>query len=150
MKRKFLIYLFTLILLLPGNIYLVYHYFICGLAKHADVMPEGNENNFIYRWKNNAASLLVENGNIVSVGGVSQKSFFSWAVIGGYFVLNCNNAMAVDYNQDFLTDYIWRPDGKMYIQLNGKFILIEKIDLINKTVTFPDGKAMVWKNNRWQ
>ena len=150
MKSKFLIYLLTLILLLPGNIYLVYHYFICGLAKHADVMLEGNENNFLYRWKNNAASLLVENGNIVSVGGVSQKSFFSWAVIGGYFVLNCNNAMAVDYNQDFLTDYIRRPDGKMYIQLNGKFILIEKIDLINKTVTFPDGKAMVWKNNRWQ
>ena len=150
MKRKFLIYLFTLILLLPGNIYLVYHYFICGLAKHADVMPEGNENNFIYRWKNNAASLLVENGNIVSVGGVSQKSFFSWAVIGNNFMLNYNNTAVFDFNQDFLADYIRMPDGKKYIQINGKLILIEKIDLINKIVTFPDGKMMVWKNNRWQ
>ena len=42
------------------------------------------------------------------------------------------------------------PKEKKYIQINGKLILIEKIDLINKIVTFPDGKMMVWKNNRWQ
>ena len=150
MKKKFLIYLLTLTLLLPGNIYLIYHYFICGLAKHTGVMLEGKDNNFIFRWKNNIATVMVENDNIMAVGGNTPKSDFFWAVIGNNFMLNYNNTAVFDFNQDFLADYIRMPKEKKYIQINGKLILIEKIDLINKIVTFPDGKMMVWKNNRWQ
>ena len=149
MHKKILL-LLAAILLLPGNIYLVWHYFSSDSAKKTGFEVEGNENDFICRRGSNAASVIVDNNNIIAVGAAASNSDFYWAAIGNLFMLNYNNCMVIDYNRDFIADYISMPKEKKYIQINGKLILIEKIDLINKIVTFPDGKMMVWKNNRWQ
>jgi hypothetical protein len=96
------------------------------------------------------ASVIVENDNIIAVGAAAKESDFYWAVVGNCFMLNYNNAMVIDYNQDFLADYILMPDGKKYIQMNGQLTAISNSDLKNKSITLPNGKMMVWRNNRWQ
>lgn len=66
----------------------------------------------------------------------------------GFFVLNYNLTMAVDYNKDFITDHLLAPDGKKYIQVNGRLIPVLKI--VDRTATLPDGKTMRWHTDRWQ
>ena len=149
MYKKILL-LLAAALLLPGNIYLVYNYFSSASAKKTGFEVEGDKNNFLCRWGSNAASVIVDNNNIIAVGAAASNSDFYWAAIGNLFMLNYNNCMVIDYNRDFIADYISMPKEKKYIQINGKLILIEKIDLINNTVTLPDGKVMSWKDNRWQ
>ena len=58
--------------------------------------------------------------------------------------------MVIDYNQDFLADYILMPDGKKYIQMKGQLIPISGSDLKNRSVTLPSGKVMSWQNGAWQ
>ena len=115
--HKKLIWIFVILLLLPGNIYLIYHCFVSVPAKKAEFRVEGQKNDFLCRWQNNMASVIVENDNIIAVGAAAKESDFYWAVVGNCFMLNYNNAMVIDYNQDFLADYILMPDGKKYIQI---------------------------------
>ena len=147
MAKKSLFYFILFLLLLSGNIYFACRYFV---SARTEFQVEGDKNDFLCRRGSNAASVIVDNNNIIAVGAAASNSDFYWAAIGNLFMLNYNNCMVIDYNRDFIADYISMPKEKKYIQINGKLILIEKIDLINKIATFPDGKMMVWKNNRWQ
>ncbi|MBQ9753848.1 MAG: hypothetical protein IJV93_03760 [Lentisphaeria bacterium] len=148
--HKKLIWIFVILLLLPGNIYLIYHCFVSVPAKKDEFRVEGQKNDFLCRWQNNMASVIVENDNIIAVGAAAKESDFYWAVVGNCFMLNYNNAMVIDYNQDFLADYILMPDGKKYIQMKGQLIPISGSDLKNRSVTLPSGKVMSWQNGAWQ
>ena len=150
MDRKTLTGLIMLALLLPGNIYLGYRYFVDKAVQEAEFKVEGNKNDFLCRWQSNMASVMVEDGRITAVGAAAGESDFYWGVAGNYFILNFNKAMAVDFDRNFLADYILMPDGKKYIQVNGSLVAIAKGDLKNKTATLPDGKVMVWQNGHWQ
>lgn len=147
MSRKSLLYLVLFLLLSAGNIYFVCRYFI---LPQAEFQVEGNENDFLCRWYSNAASVTVENDNIVGVGAASDASDFYWTVTDSYFMLNYNKAMVVDYNKDFVADYVLTADGERYIQVNGELVRISEFHFKTRTATLPDGKIVYWKNNRWQ
>lgn len=148
MHKKTLVYLVMLLMLLPGNIFLGFHYLTSHQKSGFDV--EGNKNDFLCRWQNNTVSVVVKNDNIIAVGAAAKESDFYWSVVGNYFMLNYNNAMVIDYNRDFLVDYILMPNGKKYIQMNGRFIPVSGSDLKNRSVTLPSGKVMSWQNGSWQ
>lgn len=145
MSKKSLLYL-LLLLLLPGNIHLVY----CCFAEKAEYKVEGNKNSFLCRWQNNCATVTVENGNISMVGAAAENSEFSWVVMEHSFLLSYNLTAAIDYNKDFIADYIWFPGGKEYIQIGGKLVSVSKVDRKKRTAVLPDGKVMKWQNGSWQ
>ena len=147
MSKKSLLYLILFVLLLAGNIYFACRYFA---STRTEFQLEGNKNDFLCRWGSNAASVRVENGNIAGVGAAAAESDFYWAVTDSYFMLNYNCAVIVDYNKDFIADRIQTADGKKYIQIKGKLILISEFDFEKRAATLPDGKTICWKNDRWQ
>ena len=147
MSKKSLLYLILFVLLLAGNIYFAYRYFV---AVRTEFQLEGDKNDFLCRWGSNAASVRVENGNIAGVGAAAGESDFYWAVTDSYFMLNYNCSVIVDYNKDFIADRIQTADGKKYIQIKGELILISEFDFKNRIATLPDGKTICWKNDRWQ
>ena len=109
MSRKSLLYLILFLLLAVGNVYFVCRYFA---SARTEFQVEGDKNDFLCRWGSNAASVRIENGNIAGVGAASAESDFYWAVTESYFMLNYNCAVIVDYNKDFIADYIRAADGK--------------------------------------
>ena len=149
MYKKILL-LLAAILLLPGNIYLVYNYFSSASAKKTGFEVEGDKNNFLCRWGSNAASVIVDNNNITAVGAAAPDSDFYWAAIGNLFMLNYNNCMVIDYNRDFIADYISMPEERKYIQINGKLIPIASSNLKTSSVTLPNGKILTWQKDHWQ
>ena len=58
--------------------------------------------------------------------------------------------MIIDFNRDFLADYIKKPDGKEYIRIGGRYVPIVRMDWNNYSAVLPDGKIQLWKNNQWQ
>ena len=100
-----------LLLLLPGNIYRAYKSCIGPRsAEERGFVVEGDGNDFLCRWRSNGVLVTVRNDNIMTVGAAAAGSDFFWGVTEGFFVLNYNNAMAVDFDKDFLADFIAAPD----------------------------------------
>ena len=147
MSRKSLLYLILFLLLAVGNVYFVCRYFA---SARTEFQIEGSKNDFLCRWGSNAASVRIENGNIAGVGAASAESDFYWAVTESYFMLNYNCAVIVDYNKDFIADYIRTADGKKYIQMNGELVSIFELNLKMRTATLPDGKIVRWDKNHWE
>ena len=140
-----------LLLLLPGNIYLAYKSCIGPRsAEQRGFVVEGDGNDFLCRWRSNAASVVVRNDNITTVTAVAAQNFFFWGVTEGFFILNYNNAMVVDFNKDFLADYVAAPDGKRYIQMNGRLVSVADCKPKEKRFTLQDGRTFVWRDGRWQ
>ena len=65
-------------------------------------------------------------------------------------MLNYNCAVIVDYNKDFIADYIRTADGKKYIQMNGELVRIFELNLKMRTATLFDGKIVRWDKNHWE
>ena len=147
MTKKSLFFFILLLLLLSGNIYFACRYFV---SARTEFQVEGDKNDFLCRWGSNAASVRIENGNIAGVGAASAESDFYWAVTESYFMLNYNCAVIVDYNKDFIADYIRTADGKKYIQMNGKLVSIFELNLKMRTATLSDGKIVRWDKNHWE
>ena len=147
MSKKSLLYVILFLVLSAGNIYFACR---CFISPQSEFQVEGDKNDFLCRWDSNAASVRIENGNIAGVGAASAESDFYWAVTESYFMLNYNCAVIVDYNKDFIADYIRTADGKKYIQMNGELVSIFELNLKMRTATLPDGKIMRWKNNHWE
>ena len=154
MSRKTFVFLVVilLLLLLPGNIYLAYKSCIGPRsAEQRGFVVEGDGNDFLCRWRSNGASVIIEKNNITAVAAAAAESDFFWGATEGYFVLNYNNAMAVDYNKDFLADFIIAYDKeKSYIQLNGRLEPVAGYDLKALRFTLQDGRTFVWRDGRWQ
>lgn len=148
MKKKILLFLFA-VLLLPGNIYLVY-LFLSSPARKARFKVEGNPDDFFCQWGNNAIIVTVKNNNMTSVGAVSPGNDFHWIAAKNHFFLFHNKTMIIDFNRDFLADYIKKPDGKEYIRIGGRYVPIVRMDWNNYSAVLPDGKIQLWKNNQWQ
>ena len=141
-----------LLLLLPGNIYIVYKSCIGPRsAEERGFVVEGFGNDFLCRWRSNGVLVTVRNDNIIAVGAAAAGSDFFWGVTEGYFVLNYNNAMAIDFNKDFLADFIAAYDKKKsYIQLNGRLEPVASYELKALRFTLQDGRTFVWCDGRWQ
>ena len=141
-----------LLLLLPGNIYLAYKSCIGPRsAEERGFVVEGDGNDFLCRWRSNGVLVTVEKNNIKAVAAAAAESDFFWCVTEGYFVLNYNNTMAVDYNKDFLADFISAYDKKKsYIQLNGRLVPVASYELKALRFTLQDGRTFVWREGRWQ
>ena len=153
MSRKNFAYLVVilLLLLLPGNIYLAYKSCIGPRsAEQRGFVVEGDGNHFLCRWRSNGASVDIEKNNIIAVGAAAAGSDFFWGVTEGYFILNYNNAMAIDFNRDFLADYVAASDEKRYIQLNGRLEPVASYELKALRFTLQDGRTFVWRDGRWQ
>ena len=153
MSRQNFAYLVVLLLLLllPGNIYLAYKSCIGPRsAEERGFVVEGDGNHFLCRWRSNGASVDIEKNNIIAVGAAAAGSDFFWGVTEGYFVLNYNNAMAIDFNRDFLADYVAASDEKRYIQLNGRLEPVASYELKALRFTLQDGRTFVWRDGRWQ
>ena len=144
--------LLLLLLLLPGNIYIVYKSCIGPRsAEERGFVVEGDGNDFLCRWRSNGVLVTVRNDNIIAVGAAADGSDFFWGVTEGYFVLNYNNAMAIDFNKDFLADFIAAYDKKKsYIQLNGRLEPVASYELKALRFTLQDGRTFVWREGRWQ
>ena len=142
---------FLLLLLLPGNIYLAYKScFGPRSAEERGFVVEGDGNHFLCRWRSNSASVDILENNIVAVGAAANGSNFFWGVAEDFFVLTYNNTVAVDYNKDFLADYVAAPDGKRYIQMNGRLVSVADCKPKEKRFTLRDGRTFVWRDGRWQ
>ena len=153
MSRKNFAYLVVilLVLLLPGNIYLAYKSCIGPRsAEERGFVVEGDGNDFLCRWRSNGVLVTVEKNNIKAVGAAAAGSDFFWGVTEGYFILNYNNAMAIDFNRDFLADYVAASDEKRYIQLNGRLEPVASYELKALRFTLQDGRTFVWRDGRWQ
>ena len=148
MKKKILLFLFA-VLLLPGNIYLVY-LFLSSPAREMGFKISGNPNDFICRWGKNRANLVAEDDNINVAGVVSPESNLHFVAAQKSFLLTYNHTLIIDFNRDFLADYIKKPDGKEYIRIDGRYVPVISSNLQYDTVTLPDGKVLSWKNNQWQ
>ena len=98
----------------------------------------------------NTANVVVENNNISVVGALAGKSNLHCVAVENCFILTYNNTTVIDHNRDFLIDYIKMPDGRKYIQINGKYVPVVSIDFKNFSAALPDGRILFWKNNRWQ
>lgn len=153
MSRKTVAYLVVilLLLLLPGNIYLAYKSCIGPRsAEERGFVVEGDGNHFLCRWRSNSASVDILENNIVAVEAAANGSNFFWGVAEDFFVLTYNNTVAVDYNKDFLADYVAAPDGKRYIQMNGRLVSVADCKPKEKRFTLRDGKTFVWRDGRWK
>ena len=154
MTRKTVVFfvVLLLLLLLPGNIYLAYRSCIGPRSAEArGFVVEGDGNDFLCRWRSNGVLLTIKKNNIIAVGAAANGSDFFWGATEGYFVLNYNNTMVVDYNKDFLADFIAAHDKeKSYIQLNGRLEPVASYDLMTKRFTLQDGRTFVWCDGRWQ
>ena len=148
MKKKILLFLFA-VLLLPGNIYLVY-LFLSSPSRKMGFKISGNPDDFICWWGKNRANLVVEDDNINVAGVVSPESNLHFVAAQKSFLLTYNHTLIIDFNRDFLADYIKKPDGKEYIRIDGRYVPVISSNLQYDTVTFPDGKVLSWKNNQWQ
>ena len=140
-----------LLLLLPGNIYLAYK--SCTGPRSAEergFVVEGDGNDFLCRWRSNGVLVTVRNDNIIAVGAAADGSNFFWGVTEGYFVLSYNNMVAIDFNKDFLADFINAPDEKSYIQMNGRLEPVASYELKALRFTLQDGRTFVWREGRWQ
>ena len=146
MAKKSLFCLILFLLLVSGNIYFACRYFV---STRTEFQVEGDKNDFLCRRGSNAASVRIENGNIASVGAAAAESDFYWTTTESYFMLNYNCAVIVDYNKDFIADYIRSADGKKYIQIKGELIQVSGFNLKKRIATLPDGKTAYWKNNKW-
>ena len=140
-----------LLLLLPGNIYIVYKSCIGPRsAEERGFVVEGDGNDFLCRWRSNGVLVTVRNDNIIAVGAAADGSNFFWGVTEGYFVLSYNNMVAIDFNKDFLADFINAPDEKSYIQMNGRLEPVASYELKALRFTLQDGRTFVWREGRWQ
>ena len=140
-----------LLLLLPGNIYIVYKSCIGPRsAEERGFVVEGDGNDFLCRWRSNGVLVTVEKNNIKAVGAAAAGSDFFWGVTEGYFILNYNNAMAIDFNKDFLADYVAASDEKRYIQLNGRLEPVASYELKALRFILQDGRTFVWRDGRGQ
>ena len=152
-SRKTFVFLVVLLLLLllPGNIYLAYKSCIGPRsAEQRGFVVEGDGNDFLCRWRSNGVLVTVRNDNIMTVGAAAAGSDFFWGVTEGFFILNYNNAMAVDFDKDFLADFIAAPDEKSYIQMNGRLVPVASYELKALRFTLQDGRTFVWREGRWQ
>ena len=140
-----------LLLLLPGNIYLAYKSCI-GLrsAEQRGFVVEGDGNHFLCRWRSNSASVDIVENNITEVEAAANGSDFFWGVKGVFCVLSYNNMVAIDFNKDFLADFINAPDEKSYIQMNGRLEPVASYELKALRFTLQDGRTFVWCDGRWQ
>ena len=146
MAKKSLFCFILFLLLVSGNIYFACRYFV---STRTEFQVEGDKNDFLCRRGSNAASVRIENGNIASVGAAAAESDFYWTTTESYFMLNYNCAVIVDYNKDFIADYIRTADGKKYIQIKGELIQVSGFNFKKRIATLPDGKTAYWKNNKW-
>ena len=146
MSKKSLLYGILFLVLSAGNIYFACR---CFISPQSEFQVEGDKNDFLCRWDSNAASVRIENGNIAGVGATAAESDFYWAVTKSYFMLNYNCAVIVDYNKDFIADYIRTADGKKYIQIKGELIQVSGFNFKKRIAILSDGKAMCWKDNHW-
>ena len=151
-KKTFVfLVVFLLLLLLPGNIYLAYKSCIGPRsAEERGFVVEGEGNDFLCRWRSNGVLVTVRNDNIMTVGAAAAGSDFFWGVTEGFFILNYNNAMAVDFDKDFLADFIAAPDEKSYIQMNGRLVPVASYELKALRFTLQDGRTFVWRGGCWR
>ena len=119
-------------------------------AEERGFVVEGDGNHFLCRWRSNSASVDILENNIVAVEAAANGSNFFWGVAEDFFVLTYNNTVAVDYNKDFLADYVAASDEKRYIQLNGRLEPVASYELKALRFILQDGRTFVWRDGRWQ
>ena len=130
---------FALLLLLPGNIYLVYRYLYSQQTGYA---VEGEPNNFLCRsLPGNAVFLTIRNDNIKSAAASGTDSDFFWGTTDGFNILCYNSVTAFDYNKDYIFDLILLPGEKKVISVNGRHVPVLNKISDARTVTLPDGKT---------